>query len=105
MFGLGFDFYIPQFSDTVVEKQDPRKSKICDQLFRRPSQGQLKQLCGKVNNITIRSTAKTVKPGIHFHAGVTVCMEWTANHAAAVWTKAIGFCSLSSSDIPFYDFK
>lgn len=25
MFGLGFDFYIPQFSDTVVEKQDSPK--------------------------------------------------------------------------------
>lgn len=105
MFGLGFDFYIPQFWDTVVENRIPRKSKICDQLFRRLPQGQLKQFCGEVDYITIRSTAKTVKPGIYFHAGVTVCMEWTANHAAAVGLKAIGFCSLSSSNIQFYDFK
>jgi hypothetical protein len=59
----------------------------------------------KSYHIAIRSTAKAVKPKIHFHAGIAVCMERTANHAAAVWTKAIGFCRLSSSDIPFYDFK
>ena len=65
----------------------------------------MKQFCGEVDYITIRSTAKTVKSKIHFHAGIAVCMEWTANHAAAVGLKAIGFCGLSSSDIPFYDFK
>lgn len=32
-------------------------------------------------------------------------MEWTANHAAAVWTKAIGFCGLPGGDIQLYDFK
>ena len=105
MFGLGFDFYIPQFSDTVVEKQDSPKVQNLRPAFPPPVAGTVETLCGKVNNITIRSTAKTVKPGIYFHAGVTVCMEWTANHAAAVGLKAIGFCSLSSSNIPFYDFK
>ena len=79
--------------------------KIYSQLFSRLQQGQLKQFCGKVDHITIRSTAKTVKPKIHFHAGIAVCMEWTANHAAAVWTKAIGFCGLSGGDIQLYDFK
>jgi len=65
----------------------------------------LKQFCGEVYHIAIRSTAKAVKPRVHFHAGIAVCMEWTANHAAAVGLKTIGFCGLSSSDIPFYDFK
>ena len=58
-----------------------------------------------VRLITIRSTAKAVKPRVHFHAGITVCMEWTANHAAAVWTKTIGFCGLSGGNIQLYDFK
>lgn len=83
----------------------PRKSKICDQLFRRLSQGQLKQFCREVDHIAIRSTAKTVKARINFHAGIAVCVEWTANHAAAVGLKAVGFCGLPSSNIPFYDFK
>nr|WP_243138008.1 hypothetical protein [Faecalibacterium prausnitzii] len=82
-----------------------RKSKICGQLFSSLPQGQLKQFCGEVDYITIFSTAKTVKPGVYFHAGVTVCVEWTVNHAAAVGLKAVGFCGLPSSNIPFYDFK
>ena len=82
-----------------------RKSKICGQLFRRLPQGQLKQFCGKVDYITIRSTAKAVKPGIHFHAGIAVFMERAANHAAAVGLKAIGCCGLSDGDIQLYDFK
>jgi hypothetical protein len=65
----------------------------------------LKQFCGEVYHIAIRSTAKAVKPGIYFHAGITVCMEWAANHAAAVWTKTIGFCDLSGGNIQLYDFK
>ena len=32
-------------------------------------------------------------------------MEWTANHAAAVWTKTIGFCGLSGGNIQLYDFN
>ena len=82
-----------------------RKPKICSQLFSRLPQGQLKQFCGEVDYIPIRSTAKTVKSRVHFHAGIAVCMEWTANHAAAVWTKAIGFCGLPGGDIQLYDFK
>ena len=82
-----------------------RKAKICGQFFSRLPQGQLKQFCGKVKYIAIRSTAKAVKPGIHFHAGIAVCMEWTANHAAAVGLKAVGFCGLSGGDIQLYDFK
>lgn len=105
MFGLGFDFYIPQFWDTVVEKQDSPKVQNLRPAFPPPSARTAETVCGEVDYITIRSTAKTVKPGIYFHAGVTVCMEWTANHAAAVGLKAIGFCSLSSSNIQFYDFK
>ena len=65
----------------------------------------MKQFCGEVYHITIRSTAKAVKPRVHFHAGIAVCMEWTANHAAAVWTKTIGFCGLSGGNIQLYDFK
>jgi len=68
-------------------------------------QGQLKQFCGEVYHIAIHSTAKAVKPKIHFHAGIAVCMEWTANHAAAVWTKTIGFCGLSGGNIQLYDFE
>lgn len=82
-----------------------RKSKICSQLFSRLPQRKLKQFCGEVYHIAIRSTAKAVKPKIHFHAGIAVCMEWTANHAAAVWTKTIGFCGLPGGDIQLYDFK
>ena len=82
-----------------------RKSKICGQLFCRLPQGQLKQFCGKVDYITIRSTAKTMKPGIYFHAGVTVCVEWTANHVVAVGLKSIGFCGLSGGDGLFYSLK
>ena len=82
-----------------------RKPKICSQLFSRLPQGQLKQFCGEVDYIPIRSTAKTVKPKIHFHAGIAVCMEWTANHAAAVGLKAIDFCGLSGGNIQLYDFK
>ena len=55
--------------------------------------------------IAIRATAKTVKSKIHFHAGIAICMEWTANHAAAVWTKTIGFCGLPGGDIQLYDFE
>ena len=82
-----------------------RKPKIWGQLFRRLPQGQLKQFCGKVDYIAIHSIAKTVKPRVHFHAGIAVCMEWAANHAAAVWTKTIGFCGLSGGNIQLYDFK
>ena len=65
----------------------------------------MKQFCGEVYHIAIRSTAKTVKSKIHFHAGIAVCVEWTANHAAAVGLKAIGFCGLPGGDIQLYDFK
>ena len=46
-----------------------------------------------------------MKPGIYFHAGVTVCVEWTANHVAAVGLKAVGFCGPSGGDGLFYSLK
>lgn len=95
----------PRVYSVSVENRLEQKVQNLWQLFRRLPQGQLKQFCGKVDYITIRSTAKAVKPRVHFHAGITVCMEWTANHTAAVWTKAIGFCGLSGGNIQLYDFK
>jgi hypothetical protein len=32
-------------------------------------------------------------------------MEWTANHAATVWLKAIGCCGLPGGDGLFYRLK
>jgi len=34
-----------------------------------------------------------------------VCMEWTANHVAAVGLKAVGFCGLPGGDGLFYRLK
>ena len=102
---LDWIFVFHDFQVLLWEIFRCRKSKICGQLFSRLPQGQLKQFCGEVDYITIRSTAKAVKPRVHFHAGITVCMEWTANHAAAVGLKAIGFRGLSGGNIQLYDFK
>lgn len=79
--------------------------KISCQLFHRLTQRPLKKFCGEVNHITIRTTAKTVKPGIHLHAGIAVCMKWAADHAAMVWLKSVGLRSLSGRDILFYQLK
>ena len=81
------------------------QSKVCGQFFHCLPQGQLKKFCGEVDYITIRTTAETVKSGIHFHTGIAVCMEWAADHTAAIGLKSVVFGSLPGGDTLFYQLK
>lgn len=72
--------------------------KICRQLQSRFSAVQIKQSGSKVNHISIRLTAETVKAPVNFHAGVLVRMEGADAHPVSAHPDSVNLCSLSCGD-------
>ena len=69
--------------------------KVIRQLFRCVKAAQVEQLCHKVDHVTSCPTAKAVKVIlVQLHAGCTVIVEGTADHAATFYFQSIVFGSL-----------
>ena len=79
--------------------------KVRSQFFSGRFQIQPKQLCCKINHISISTAAKAVEALVHFHAGCPIIVKRTVGFSCPVDTDAVILCCLSSGNGLFDRFK
>ena len=80
-------------------------TKIISQLHGGFFAWQSEQSGNKINCIPVRLASETMETHIHFHARISVIVEWADCHAVTVDTDAVHLCRLSGGNIAFYCFK